>query len=616
MKTNERRFEGDNLILPPGHKLGGGRIVIQEALGNGGFGITYKARHRDYGEVALKEFMPRSMVYGRGDERVSVLQDKRSLFDKCMRQFQRESRILRSLKHPNIVRVLDDFEENGTAYYVMELLEGQDLASYMRSRGKALSPQETCEILMPIINALEYLHGQKVLHRDISPDNVYLCRAAGGGVVPCLIDFGAAFSAQRDFTHTFPRVKKSGYSPLEQTWDDKYQGTWSDVYSLCATFYYAVTGTAPVPSSDRGVGSNDAMKRPRELNSAVSPELDEVLMHGLALSYTDRIRQMTQLRMEIARATGYTVPKTGGAPSEPVSGRSPFPDEPDRPDTPQAPEGPGGAPEGEDISILNGQSDPVGGTSATGGASIGALLLDWMICWAMPATIIGLLAGPGVGILAGAAISIVLNGLLAAGGGTVGQRLLGIGVRAPGTGAALGYSFLRHVVPVALIDEVMALQTGRHFIEETAFGAPAAQDVANEESNVAGISRVMADAGAPRAAASGPEAVLRCVDGIGKGRAIRLRGVDSLLFGRDPKADVSYPPGNNTISTHHCSVGLEKDGWHVTDLRSTNGTFLNGEPLKPFETSRALRRGDKLSIANRSLFVYEEGGATPPADRR
>ena len=291
-------------VLTKGLSLDEGNIVIDEVLGSGGFGVTYRAFDRkSYGWFALKEFLPSSMVYGREGKVLSVYHEKKELFDKCMRGMLREARLLSSLDHENIVRVLFDMEENGTAYYGMELLQGQDLRAYLHSRS-AMDAGEAYETLLPILYALEYLHGRKALHRDISPDNIFL-RTREQGFSPVLIDFGAAYSAQRDFTQTFPMVKKNGYSPLEQVWNGTWQGTWSDVYALSATFYYAMTKRTPVPASERGKEENDKLVRPRELNPAIPEGVEEVLLKGLTLLPKKRTPTVRAFREGLEEALSF-----------------------------------------------------------------------------------------------------------------------------------------------------------------------------------------------------------------------------------------------------------------------------------------------------------------------
>jgi len=298
----EERSVIEGFVLQPGTRLGRG-VTIQDVLDCGSSGITYMAVDEIYGKVALKEFMPRSLVYWRRNNTVLVTPDEQDLFDTCKRQFMEESRILGTLKHPNIVRVLDVFEDNGTAYYVMELLEGENLGAYIRKRGAPLAPFETCELLIPVIDAMEYLHRNTLLHLNIRPDNILLSRT-DAGIKPCLIGFSAAFSDQANNSDDGRMLIPNGYSPPEQNFNygKEALGPWTDVYSMSATFYYTVTNTKPIPASNRILSRNDLMRHPRDVNPAVSKRLDAVLMHGLALQVKDRTRYMSHLRQEIVNS--------------------------------------------------------------------------------------------------------------------------------------------------------------------------------------------------------------------------------------------------------------------------------------------------------------------------
>lgn len=306
VKADEDQY---SLALPRGTLLDDGNVMLGEVLGSGGFGITYIARDKLHGRVALKEFAPRYMLAGRHGAQVSVQPDKRQPYEKSLRSFSREAHLLSELRHPNIVRVLFELEENGTAYYGMELLTGEDLADFIQRRGR-LTAREAWSLLLPVVDALIYIHSKNTLHRDLSPDNIFLRRESFGrfGASPCLIDFGAAFTAMNDFTRTVPHVQKSGYSPLEQNWEIDRQGTFTDVYAFCATYYYAVTGCVPVPASARSPGSGDSLKPMRESNRDVPEAVERVIRRGMELVPRDRIQTMIQLRAEMTEAIG----KCGG----------------------------------------------------------------------------------------------------------------------------------------------------------------------------------------------------------------------------------------------------------------------------------------------------------------
>ncbi len=304
--------------LPPGLQLNGGRITVGKKLGSGGFGITYIAfDHKLNRRVALKEFLPNYMADREGNNIVPK-QGNNEAYLKAMNSFRKEARALYELRgHPNIVHVINTFRENNTAYYTMELLDGESLLALLKRR-KKISGEEAYKLLFPIMDAIRYMHRQNILHRDISPDNIMLCHDPGnpGRVIPKLIDFGAAHVAIEGYSSSYPGVKKNGFSPLEQNWAGKFQGPWTDIYSLCATFYGAVIGTVPTPAVDRAEAMNsakgeDPLKPARQMGGDISEEMDSVLMKGLALNHQDRIQTMDELMRKLTdarnRATNETI---------------------------------------------------------------------------------------------------------------------------------------------------------------------------------------------------------------------------------------------------------------------------------------------------------------------
>ena len=294
---------GEN-ALAPGTPLGKGRITIGKKLGSGGFGVTYiaydtKLKRR----VAMKEFMPNYLATREGTKIVPK-SGQNEPYQKAMNSFIKEARALYELRaHPNIVHVISVFKENNTAYYTMEMLEGESLLNYLK-RKKKISGNRAYQLLLPIMKAVQYVHSKKMIHRDISPDNIMLCDNPDrpGSVVPKLIDFGAAHVAIEGYSLSYPGVKKNGFSPLEQNWEGKSQGPWTDVYSFCATFYSAVIGNVPVSAQARAEADHDPLKPPRELGADIIPEMQDVLMRGLKLHYQERIQTMDQLIVEMSRA--------------------------------------------------------------------------------------------------------------------------------------------------------------------------------------------------------------------------------------------------------------------------------------------------------------------------
>ena len=234
------------MALAPGHSVG--RYEILAVLGQGGFGITYRARDTQLDrEVALKEYLPAALAVRQ--DGASVLPRSTEVaedFGWGRERFIEEGRTLATLHEaPSIVQVFDFLEENGTAYIVMELLRGETLEERIKAEGP-LSPAELEAILWPLIEGLRKVHETGFLHRDIKPANVLL----GEGNRPTLIDFGASRAAMADRTQTMTAIFTPGYAAPEQFASAK-QGPWTDIYGLAATLYHAITGKAPPNAFDR-----------------------------------------------------------------------------------------------------------------------------------------------------------------------------------------------------------------------------------------------------------------------------------------------------------------------------------------------------------------------------
>ncbi len=294
---------GDN-ALPPGTRLGNGRLTVGKKIGSGGFGVTYIAYdHALKQRVALKEFMPNYLAVRMGSQ-IKPKPNQEQMYQKSMNSFNKEARALNELRgHPNIVHVISTFRENGTAYYTMEYLEGETLLNYLKRKRK-ISADEAFKMLYPIMDAIRYTHSKNILHRDISPDNIMLCQVPNNpsAVKMKLIDFGAAHVAIQGFSLSYPGVKKNGYSPLEQNWEGKCQGPWTDVYAFCATFYSAIIGSVPVSAMERAEADRDPMLPPSAKGADISPKMEEALMKGLKLKYQERTQSMDAFIREMKEA--------------------------------------------------------------------------------------------------------------------------------------------------------------------------------------------------------------------------------------------------------------------------------------------------------------------------
>jgi serine/threonine protein kinase len=274
--------EVDYVSLKAGQLIG--RYEIVSVLGQGGFGITYRARDVQLGrEVAIKEYLPSALAVRQDGSTVLPRTTKMADdFGWGRDRFVTEGRTLASLHRvPAIVQVFDFLEANGTAYIVMELLSGVTLEERINSGGR-LKPEEVDRIVWPLLDGLEQVHAAGFLHRDIKPANILL-DAAGN---PTLIDFGASRAAMVGRTAAMTAIFTPGYAAAEQMTSAK-QGPWTDIYGLAATLYHAIVGKAPPNAFDRML--DDAYEPLGKLAPAgFSPGLLAGIDAGLTVVARDR----------------------------------------------------------------------------------------------------------------------------------------------------------------------------------------------------------------------------------------------------------------------------------------------------------------------------------------
>jgi serine/threonine protein kinase len=228
---------------------------IERVIGSGGFGITYEAEDTRLGtKVAIKEYYPTE--FGQRDRSLSIQptsERHKPTFNWGRSSFLEEARTLARFRHPSVVQVTRVFEANSTAYMVMIFEEGASFEAWLRNLGRPPTQEELDRIASPLLDALEIMHGQNFLHRDIAPDNIII-RANG---TPVLLDFGAARRAVAEMSRALTGIVKTGYSPQEQyTTDGRRQGPWTDLYALGATLYRAVTGRPPEEATLRAMGDH------------------------------------------------------------------------------------------------------------------------------------------------------------------------------------------------------------------------------------------------------------------------------------------------------------------------------------------------------------------------
>ena len=278
--------------LPAGAILNG-RYIIGRILGQGGFGITYTARDHQTGElVAVKEFYPDSMVT-RTDltEVTPFLGERGENFAYGKETFLQEAETMAQfIGNPNIVRVYSYFEENGTAYFVMEYVDGVSYLDYLKQRGGKIEFADALKILLPVMDALSAVHEKNIIHRDVTPDNIYISK---DGTVK-LLDFGAARYSLGNASRSLDVILKHGFAPREQYKRRGRQGPYTDVYSLGATLYYSVTGIRPDDALERV--DEDLVALPSTLGVTISKEQEAALMKAMALDPENRYQTMAEFR--------------------------------------------------------------------------------------------------------------------------------------------------------------------------------------------------------------------------------------------------------------------------------------------------------------------------------
>ncbi len=296
--------------IPAHHLLPGtvlnGKFLVGAALGEGGFGITYIGRDLTLDiKVAIKEFFPSGYVNRTGNASpnvtCSVTDERKDVFDKGRERFLREARILAKFSsEPGVVEVRDFFEANNTAYIIMEYLDGADLKQMLRSGGR-MAPGRVIELMMPVMKTLTKIHAQGLIHRDISPDNIRMCRGTAK-----LLDFGAARDVSAAANKSLSVMLKPGFAPEEQYRSRGDQGAWTDVYALCATMYVCITGVTPDDATQRVF--KDEVKAPSAMGIVIAPNIEYAIMKGMAIKQEDRFQTVDEL---INALTGTAAPMGG-----------------------------------------------------------------------------------------------------------------------------------------------------------------------------------------------------------------------------------------------------------------------------------------------------------------
>ncbi len=309
-------FSLDTYEQPPGslplYEILNGKYLIGRVIGMGGFGITYVGwDFYQSRKVCIKEYFPRSVAVRVAEETPyslqiqpsSSVQYSLSVFTQNTEQAQyayveglktyiREAENLSKFYlMDGIVSVRDFFYGNNTAYIVMEYIDGIDMRHYARVKGGRIYPDELFSVLRDVLYALNEVHKVNMIHRDISPDNIMLTRDYKAK----LIDFGAArdYSLHKDG----PILLKHGYAPPEQYDKTGQQGPWTDVYSICASIYYLLTGIRIQNARERM--EQDRLTLLQVMGVPVSEEQDFAIRKGLSLLPENRYATIAQLYQDL-----------------------------------------------------------------------------------------------------------------------------------------------------------------------------------------------------------------------------------------------------------------------------------------------------------------------------
>ena len=318
--------KGSGKALPPGTLLRQ-RFYVGKLLGEGGFGLTYKAFDTQANKIcAVKEYAPNGLCIRTADGRTLELtsRDQEMPYRAGLRRFLDESRILSRLEQiPSVVDITDTFQENNTAYFVMEFLDGADLRQIVKAARQQLPVEQITNIILQVAVSMDVIHTRSgIIHRDISPENIYITR---DGKVK-LIDFGSAKRTENGMGTGLSVVLKPKFAPPEQFSSEMAQGSFTDVYSLANTFYYALTGASVPSAPDRLAGKEYVPLK--HLNLGVPEGVSDAVDHALILNVRHRTQTMQTFIQEIALGSQMAVsqPVAGarpGAAGQPVAGARP-----------------------------------------------------------------------------------------------------------------------------------------------------------------------------------------------------------------------------------------------------------------------------------------------------
>ena len=276
--------------LPPGTELRG-RFLVGKELGRGGFGITYIGYDQYLNRiVAIKEYYPQALAARLPGECRLFWRNDQLRIQGCENVKQEAQKMHKFGDLPVAVRVEDVFLENNSAYIAMDYVEGITLKEYLLKNG-LLSPQTCIKLMLPVLDTMQQMHQEGIIHRDISPDNIMIQR----DFTPRILDLGAAKDIQMESGNTI-LVARNGFSPKEQYQNGGAIGPWTDVYALCATMYYSLTGRVPPSAMDRNENEDDLPFPP---GHPLPDALRDVLQDGMRMLVARRIPNIAELKQRL-----------------------------------------------------------------------------------------------------------------------------------------------------------------------------------------------------------------------------------------------------------------------------------------------------------------------------
>lgn len=305
--------------LPIGTRLGD--FTVTKVIGLGGFGIVYMAYDKALERtVAIKEYLPITIA-GRTSAQTVLVRSTHQLdtYTSGLQSFMREARLQARFSHPAMLEVYQVWEQNGTAYMAMRYYPGHSLRDLRYdAQGSQLFDEASIKrIMWPVFDALEELHSQSILHRDVSPDNILIMPSGA----PVLLDFGSARMVVAGAEQSLTTVLKPGYAPLEQYADDgaMVQGTWTDVYGLGAVLHFLAVGSPPPQAVTRLLGGSLRLFD-EEAPLRYSPEFVAAVNGALVVKPNDRLQSIAAFREALGWSNEASQPpQPEFAPHEPVS---------------------------------------------------------------------------------------------------------------------------------------------------------------------------------------------------------------------------------------------------------------------------------------------------------